>query len=108
MMVPNIWKAYLSEGDEVDVRRLDTLLVTSDRIDFIKCDVEGHEIQVVNGALEIIQRFKPVWLIESDWDSALFLRMRDLGYDCFVEHNRELVPRNGARKTNYFFLPRRE
>lgn len=106
MNVPNIWKAYLSDGDEVDVSTVDALLADCPRVDFIKCDVEGHEIKVVNGSLETISRFKPAWLIETDWDSVLFARMYDLGYECYVGSGGRLILRKGARRTNYFFLHR--
>ncbi len=39
-----------------------------DRLDCIKCDVEGHEVQVLGGALESIERFRPLVFFE-----ALFL-----------------------------------
>jgi len=33
-------------------------------VDFIKIDVEGHELEVIEGALETIRREKPVLLVE--------------------------------------------
>ncbi len=49
-------------------RRLDDMLLP--RCDFIKCDVEGFEPNVIAGALETIKRFKPVMFIELN-DAAL-------------------------------------
>ena len=46
----------------VPVRRLDDFLL--DKTTFIKIDVEGHEMEVLNGAGNIIHRDKPVFLIE--------------------------------------------
>jgi FkbM family methyltransferase len=31
---------------------------------FIKCDVEGHELDCIKGATQTIERFMPAWLIE--------------------------------------------
>ncbi len=36
------------------------------RVDFIKIDVEGHEISVVRGAMDTVARFKPALLVESE------------------------------------------
>ena len=40
-----------------------------ERLDCIKCDVEGHELQALGGALESIRRFRPAIFFE-----AIFLR----------------------------------
>jgi FkbM family methyltransferase len=74
--------------------------------DFIKCDVEGAEARVVRGALALISRRHPIWLLETFEDSVLVL-MESLGYLAFVHgENRVLVhvhKRTVAR--NYVFLP---
>ena len=46
----------------VDVRRLDDYRFTD--VDIIKIDVEGHEMDVVLGAVETIRRDRPILLIE--------------------------------------------
>jgi len=49
----------------VVVRRLDSMLKKRDkRISFIKCDVEGHEIEVFLGAEEILSQDRPNLLVE--------------------------------------------
>lgn len=105
MKVPNIYEAKLTEGDEIPVRTVDSLCAHLPRVDFIKCDTEGHEVKVVKGAQNVITRFKPMWLIETNWDSSLFAYMLKLGYACFVEDGGNLRPRKDQeRKTNYFFV----
>lgn len=55
-----------SELIEVECKTLD-LLVREDgisQIDFIKIDVEGHELKVLNGADGSIRQFRPIILIE--------------------------------------------
>ena len=47
----------------VPVKRLDDYEFT-DRVSFIKIDVEGHEESVIKGSLNLIQRDKPFLLIE--------------------------------------------
>jgi FkbM family methyltransferase len=34
------------------------------KVSFIKCDVEGRELEVIKGAMNILTKFKPIWLIE--------------------------------------------
>ena len=45
----------------VPLRRIDSLVLDGaiERIDFIKLDVEGSEMETLNGAAQSIQRFKP-------------------------------------------------
>ena len=47
---------------ECNVRRMDDFVKDENinRIDFIKCDVEGSELFVYQGGIESIDRFKPI------------------------------------------------
>ena len=57
------------------------------RVSFIKCDAEGHERAVIEGAVKLIQRDHPAWLIET-WDEAVIRRMREVGYTATkLEHD---------------------
>jgi FkbM family methyltransferase len=71
----------------VPTRRLDDVLGDAQRVDFIKCDVEGHEDAVLGGAPDLLARERPILLIEieqrhrqSDVASA-FDRCSALGYE---------------------------
>lgn len=48
----------------VPTKTLDEILDNQHRIDFIKIDVEGHELSVLNGAKKILNKFKPIFMIE--------------------------------------------
>ena len=49
----------------VPVRRLDEMLpATGSTVGFIKCDVEGHELAVLSGACETLNRSRPRILVE--------------------------------------------
>ena len=57
------------------------------RVAFIKCDVEGHELQVFRGAENILRRHRPVLLFECERrhlpgssPAAVFDYLRGLGY----------------------------
>jgi FkbM family methyltransferase len=53
-----------SEPIEVDLARLDDLVPVARAIDFIKIDVEGAELEVLEGAVETIRRCRPHVLFE--------------------------------------------
>jgi len=85
----------------------------ADTVSFIKCDVEGHELAVIKGALSIISKFKPIWLIEvsSDPDQTnssafeLFKIMQENGYIAYWYKNQKLYKRiKGDKSINYFFI----
>lgn len=52
------------EGDEVELTTLDAELAHLERLDFIKIDVEGDEVNVLRGAGEVLRKFRPELLIE--------------------------------------------
>jgi hypothetical protein len=35
-------------------------------VSFVKVDVEGHELNVLNGAVDLIERCQPVFLVEAE------------------------------------------
>src|SRR5204863_8585379 len=72
---------------QVPLRRLDSLAAERGltRLDLIKIDVEGHERQVLDGAAVILERHRPVLVIETghegDGDrAAIHDRLAGLGY----------------------------
>jgi FkbM family methyltransferase len=77
-------------------------------LDFIKCDVEGGELEVIQGGLELIQSQRPGWLLEvsREASSKVFGLFEALGYQAFVYNNR-LIQTGGYRDkefSNYFFF----
>jgi FkbM family methyltransferase len=52
------------DGQEVEVRTLDSFELK--RLNFLKADVEGHELQVLMGAEETIARCRPLLYVEDD------------------------------------------
>ena len=109
-------KSTLVRTVNIESRPLDALFGHLRNIDFIKCDVEGHELACLRGAASILRRVKPAWLIEisgsPDQDSStaneLFKLMADCGYTPMWFDGRNLRQRErGERSINYFFLTRR-
>ncbi|MFB5762609.1 FkbM family methyltransferase [Paenibacillus medicaginis] len=86
-------------------------------IDFIKCDVEGAELLVVESGLEVIQRHKPILFLEllRKWAAKFNYHPNDvlhilgnLGYRCFVFTAGKMVPieeiNDQTVETNFIFL----
>lgn len=51
-------------------------------VDFIKIDVEGHELQVISGGMELLKREKPLLLIETEGEKykQLTSLLESIGY----------------------------
>ena len=64
---PNVGMAHVNCAvGQIAMSRLDDEAADWSRLDFLKIDVEGYEVEVLNGGLETIKRFRPVMLIEVD------------------------------------------
>jgi FkbM family methyltransferase len=97
-------------GDEILLA-----LIQSQRIDLVKIDVEGFEMQVLNGMKELIVTHRPVIFCEifggqqSNPDPQSTVQFCvSLGYDAFVLSGAQLIPAaaHTDRLYNYFFVPR--
>lgn len=103
-----------SEWRSVTVKTatLDSFL-NDKEISFIKCDANYHELAVLRGAADLIERCKPAMLIEinpnpDDTTTSAyqsFALLRAAGYEAYWLDGDKLRPRlNGERSQNYFFL----
>ncbi len=54
----------LGDGEQVEVQTIDSLQLP--KCHLIKADVEGMELEVISGALETINRLRPIIYIEND------------------------------------------
>jgi FkbM family methyltransferase len=97
----------------VPTTSVDALLSTAGEVAFIKCDVEGHELNCIRGAKNTIDRCKPAWLIEisgnmDDERSSSYQTHRILkkgGYSAYWFDGVTLKPRRThTHSVNYFFL----
>ena len=54
------------DSEEIEITTLDNFVKKNkiQRIDFIKCDVEGFELSVFKGAKKTLRKFKPVVFVE--------------------------------------------
>lgn len=88
-----------------------------DRLDFIKCDVEGSELFVYQGGIESIEKFRPIvfsemlrkWAAKFNYHPNDIIQLfKNIGYKCYVIKEDmlkeiELVYEDTI-ETNYFFL----
>lgn len=87
------WTYTVKEGDDVELVPLDTVLTSAD---FIKVDVEGYELEVLQGARELIRTSKPLILFE-----VSMIQLRKRGDWWLTQVSREL------KSSGYFlYVPR--
>jgi FkbM family methyltransferase len=119
----NLYRSYIV-GDSrptarcrqvaVELKPLDYVLadILAD-ITFVKIDVEGHELDVIRGANQLIMQSTPSMLIEvcTDPDTKgssaqiLFDILFSQDYQCYtVEDHKLRTRRTGDRAVDYFFL----
>jgi FkbM family methyltransferase len=113
-IVTNYTEESDSEKADVQTETIDSsFLSASEKISFIKCDVEGHELACIKGATKFLARSQAAWLIEisgepDDSGSAahnVFKILHDQGYSTWLLDSTKLRKRRpGDKSTNYFFL----
>ena len=98
----------------VAMRCLDSLFLSvAEKVTFIKCDVEGHELSVVKGGTKFFEKSRPAWLMEVGGNPdeegtppyELFCIMRGYGYEVYFFDGNVLRKRPmGHWSVNYLFL----
>jgi FkbM family methyltransferase len=97
---------------QVSKRTVDSIFASQkERISFIKCDVNYHELHFVLGALETIRKFSPAMLVEVGTNpdesiaNKLLTILGEEGYEGYRFDGAKLQPRiPGVRNQNWFFL----
>ncbi len=93
------------QGRKVPKVKLDDFLEL-DRLDFIKIDVEGMEQGVIEGAIGLIEKFKPILYVENDRiekSEALLKCIKNLAYDIYMHNPRLFNPENYAKNSKNIF-----
>lgn len=98
----------------VELRSIDSIFNNSlENIAFMKCDVEGHDLEALKGASRLLTRCKPSLLVEVSADPDvpgtrghhLCMMLRELGYSPWWYDGIRLRPRKtGDCPINHFFL----
>jgi FkbM family methyltransferase len=88
---------------QVKTDTLDNQFVNIGSLSFVKIDVEGHELQVIEGGLATIKRHLPFIVIEISRDSEAFIRraLSEIGYDVSnLLNEKDLKMLNRGRSAN--------
>ena len=103
------------ENFEIQTKKIDELSFDN-KISFIKIDVEGHELEVIEGAKNTIKRDKPVLLVEIEKqytkkevaESINFIN--SLGYKSYFFDKKDLKSTNELNNldsfNNFIFFPK--
>ncbi|MEZ4103680.1 MAG: FkbM family methyltransferase [Candidatus Paceibacterota bacterium] len=92
----------------VEVNKLDNFTKTIEKLDVIKIDIEGNEVEALRGSKELLQKFKPVIILEfspniyeqdfSGKTKDLYNFLKSFGYKITVIDNNNI---NLEEKINY-------
>jgi len=74
--------------------RPDTLFGKLDKIDYIKCDVEGYEIHIIPEMLSLMEKHKPLLQIETEGENRdrITEMLKPLGYHPYFLDGKKLSP----------------
>lgn len=80
------------------------------RIDFIKCDVEGYEINIIPEMESLLLKHQPLMLIETRRENRVFLTkyLSEIGFHGFVLQNDKLYPSGSIpekQEDDILFIP---
>ena len=99
----------------VETKKLDDFNFLN-KISFIKIDVEGHETEVIKGSLNIINKHKPILLVEIEEKHTkknvkeTLNYINSLGYESFFYNKNELLSTSSLddlnKFNNYIFKPK--
>ena len=98
---------------KINTSTLDNLLKDEKVVDFIKIDVEGHELNVLKGGLEVLEKFKPMMLLEingginkqNENAQSILSLLHTLDYQPFIRKDGQLqAVTNESDGFNFFFL----
>lgn len=83
-------------GGVIPTVPLDSVIPDGDKIDVVKIDVEGHDVEVLNGMVEILRRDKPAIVLEMHGPlypelniqprAEAFLKANDYEYSLLLDH----------------------
>jgi FkbM family methyltransferase len=92
-----------SKYAKADLKRIDDLHI--ERLDFLKIDAEGHDLQVMLGAVNAIRKNRPAIFVEVDESSCSNIKefLVEEGYDVFWHTSNLFNERNYLNCQNYIW-----
>ena len=91
---------------EANMLRGSELFGELDRLDFIKCDIEGHETIVIPEIESLLKRFRPIMLIETKRQKRgkMVDYLSGLGYAAFDLRRDQLVKADESGDDDILFI----
>jgi len=94
---------------EVQIEKPSVLFGNLDRINYIRCDIEGFEYIILSDMKEIISEYKPIIQVKSSPDNTerLLELFDELGYAPYKLYKYRLIPQNEEYISipgDYFFI----
>jgi FkbM family methyltransferase len=81
----NLYEAHIvSAKNSEDIFSVNTVTIDSlqlPRVDFIKIDVEGHELEVLCGSRETLEKYHPILMVEVTSPRTVDFLCREVGYE---------------------------
>jgi FkbM family methyltransferase len=86
---------------QIETKTIDSIFLNKkNKIDFIKIDIEGHELSAIRGASELLKRDNPILMIEIEARhhlinfNSIISEINSIGYECFFfnKTEKELMP----------------
>lgn len=89
------------------MRRGSALFADCPRVAFIKCDVEGYEVHIMREMRPLLERFRPIVLIESGGENRpeIIALFTELGYRGYTLHRGEECPLTPDGEKDIIFRP---
>jgi FkbM family methyltransferase len=90
---------------DVEMKIPDELFINLNRLDFVKCDVEGYEFEVFRNMQETLRKFKPI--IQTELNGAqnrqqVTALLTSIGYGTYIlSPNQTLLPCNDVLLTSH-------
>jgi FkbM family methyltransferase len=83
----------IAETFDVTMKVPDRLLENLERLDFIKCDVEGYEYVVLSNMLNTINKHRPIIQCELSNQNKVHTinLLKQIGYETYILRNDELI-----------------
>lgn len=91
-MALNEFSAEMKRGSE--------LFGNLEKLDFIKCDVEGYETEIIPEMDAILEKHKPTMLIETKNEKRRFLLnfLLERGFMGYILENKKLIPADNSEE----------
>ncbi len=89
------------QDGEMKLCKLDDINLQENRIDFVKIDVEDMEVACLRGAMNTLEKYKPIIFIESEYENINEVRniLESIGYKLFKEYpHKNWLFKNSSRE----------